>query len=503
MANAESFGWDLKKLSDRGKFAVIDARPSPEIIQAGEFDLLGLLSVAGLKMRALKAQRIVFDGLDVLLSLLPDMRARQREAHRLHDWLLQQDITAILTAKSSGHFNSGLTEHTEHLRFMVDCALSLQHEFVQGVAQRAVRITKFRGSSFSENEAPMIIGPSGLQIASPPQKYMQEISASDKRVSSGVDRLDQMLGGGYFEQASILITGAPGTAKTTLAGAFAQACCERNLRTLYVSFDSSPAEITRNLGSVGLRLDRFRRSGVLRMEGATATEGSSEKHFLEIRQAACEHRAKCLIIDPVSALAKQGNECTAYGVVERLTIWTKREGITVLSTSLLDGAGPENIGTPLRVSTIADTWIHLSYNVLAGERNRALTIIKSRGTEHSNQVRELILKKSGIDLADVYTAGGEVLMGTLRWEKEQAEREAEHQRTFEAQNRLDELRREERRLAAQLQSSAQELATLESRRKNLERREVERIAQKAESRAGLGKIRFADRPARSPRSTRK
>jgi circadian clock protein KaiC len=66
----------------------------------------------------------------------------------------------------------------------------------------------------------------------------------------------------------------------------------------------------------------------------------------------------------------------------------------------------------------------LSYLVQAGERNRGLSIIKSRGTAHSNQVRELVLSDAGVTLTDTYSAGGEVLMGTMRWEKERAERVA-------------------------------------------------------------------------------
>jgi circadian clock protein KaiC len=65
--------------------------------------------------------------------------------------------------------------------------------------------------------------------------------------------------------------------------------------------------------------------------------------------------------------------------------------------------------------------------VQAGERNRGMSIIKSRGTAHSNQVRELILSDSGVTLADIFTAGGEVLMGTMRWEKESAERVADEE----------------------------------------------------------------------------
>ncbi|MDF3071232.1 MAG: circadian clock protein KaiC, partial [Polyangiaceae bacterium] len=93
-----------------------------------------------------------------------------------------------------------------------------------------------------------------------------------------------------------------------------------------------------------------------------------------------------------------------------------------VSTSLLGNKAPLSEETPIGISTIADTWMHLSYVGHAGERNRALTIIKSRGTAHSNQVRELILASTGLSLPEPYLAGGEVLMGTLRWERENEQR---------------------------------------------------------------------------------
>jgi hypothetical protein len=82
--------------------------------------------------------------------------------------------------------------------------------------------------------------------------------------------------------------------------------------------------------------------------------------------------------------------------------------VTAIITSLVDGDDPQAEATELQISTIADTWIHLSYQVRGGERNRALTIVKSRGTQHSNQVRELVLSAAGPALADVYSSGGEV-----------------------------------------------------------------------------------------------
>jgi circadian clock protein KaiC len=211
---------------------------------------------------------------------------------------------------------------------------------------------------------------------------------------------------------------------------------------------------------------------------ARSTSGSAETHMVRIRETAHAQGSRCVVVDPISALSKSGNKGNARDVVERLIDWAKAESITLFCTSLLDANNPAMEGTPLQVSTLADTWIHLSYLVHAGERNRALSIIKSRGTSHSNQVRELILDARGVTLADIYTAGGEVLMGTMRWEKEQAERlaaaeaeaAAERQRllleaeTFELEGRLKALQHEltaRRAGMASLRETAQSTAAAE------------------------------------------
>jgi circadian clock protein KaiC len=106
---------------------------------------------------------------------------------------------------------------------------------------------------------------------------------------------------------------------------------------------------------------------------------------------------------------------------------TKRENITLLMTSLLEDRDPTREASQLQISTVADNWIHLSYLEQGGERNRTLTIVKARGIGHSNQLRELVLSSKGLDLSDVYSAGGEVLLGSLRWQKEISE-QADRQR---------------------------------------------------------------------------
>ncbi|MGZ5233560.1 MAG: ATPase domain-containing protein, partial [Burkholderiales bacterium] len=401
-------------------------QPRPDLIQSGNFDLSGMLAALEVQIKDMGARRIVFDALDIVLALLPDPAAKRRELYRLHEWLLARELTGLITSKAGGDETSSISQQPfGFMQFMVDCAVILNHCVVQGVSQRNLRVQKYRGSSFDENESPFLIGTGGLEVAAARTLGRMHAKASNERVSSGVKRLDTMLGGGYYRGASVLITGFPGTAKTTLSGAFAEAACERGERTLFVSFDSDSNEVIRDLASVGIRLDRHVKSGRLRMASARTITGSAETYLVRIKTLAKEHRARCLVIDPVSTWSKSGSDLSAHSVAERLSDWSKADGTTLLCTSLLDEMSSQTEdGLPVRISTLADTWIHLSYLVQAGERNRGLSIIKSRGTAHSNQVRELILSDAGVTLTDTYTAGGEVLMGTLRWEKERAERVA-------------------------------------------------------------------------------
>lgn len=369
------------------------------------------------------ARRIVLDALDIVLALLPDDASRRREVYRLHEWLVERGLTALITVKASGEASAMGQPPFGFMHFMVDCAVILSHGVVLGASQRNLRVQKFRGSAFNENEVPFVIGKTGFDVAIARTLGRREPSVTKERVTSGVGRLDTMLGGGYYRGASVLITGFAGTAKTTLSGAFAEAACRRGERTMFVSFDPNGSEVIRNLASVGIQLGRHLKNGTLCMRSGQTITGSVESFLVRIKTQVREHRARCLVIDPVSTFPKSGNEATSYGVAERLIDWTKSEGVTLLCTSVLDAiSGQTEAGAPPQISTLADTWIHLNYLVQAGERNRGLSIIKSRGTAHSNQVRELILSDAGVTLADIYTAGGEVLMGTLRWEKERAER---------------------------------------------------------------------------------
>jgi circadian clock protein KaiC len=396
IANAATFGWDLPALV-RKKLFFLDAHLSPDVVKAGEFDLAGMLAVLQAKAAQLHAKRIVFDGIDVLLTLLNDPVAERRELYRIRDWLIETGLTGIITQKVGG---SEADQRYGFLQFMVDCVVILQHQVVDGSVFRSLRLQLTNR------------GPTELRY-----------DVTDERVSTGLARLDNMLRGGYHRGSNVLISGAPGTAKSTLCGLFAAAACRRGERTLYVSFDEGAAQIVRNLGSVGIRLAPYQKSGLLKIYSTRTRGPNVEDQFAALRALVSAHRPRCLVIDPLSALSAKVAHLASADAAQQFLDYLKKEGITVINTSLMDGLNTDE-ATATGISTIADTWIHVSYIVQDGERNRALTIVKSRGTGHSNQVRELTLSSEGVSITDVFIAQGKVLMGVARWEWEQGEQAA-------------------------------------------------------------------------------
>jgi len=426
IANAATFGWDLPAL-ERRKLFFLDARLSPESVKAGEFDLVGMLALLAAKAREIRAKRIVFDGIDVLLGLLDDPVAERREIYRIRDWLLQTGLTGIITQKVGGL--TVVDQNYSYLQFMVDCVVVLRHEVVDGSAYRNLRVKKYRGSGFAGDEFPITLTNQGLQLTNRgPTELQYEVS--DERISSGLPRLDNMLRGGYRCGSNVLISGAPGTAKSTLSALFAAAACRRGERTLYVSFNEAAIEIVRNLRSVGIRLAPHVKSGLLKMYSTRTRGPNIEDQFAELRAQVRAHRPRCLVIDPLSALSTKIAHLASADAAQQFLDFLKSEGITVVNTSLMDGLNTDE-ATTTGISTTADTWIHVSYVVQDGERNRALTIVKARGIGHSNQVRELKLSDDGVSLTDVFAAQGKVLMGVARWEWEQQE-QAGKKRTLAA-----------------------------------------------------------------------
>jgi len=463
LRDAASFRWGAD-LAASERWRLVDARPDPDTQAAGSFDLEGLLAGIGSYCEALGATWIVIDGIDRLLRLDPDARSAVNHVSRLNDWCREQGITLLLTGKRIDR-DSSQPAYLEGIEFMLDTVLVLATELVHRRLNRRFRIAKYRGNAHTTDELAVVIDDDGFQVPYDDVPPAEVAAASSERVSTGVARLDKVLGGGPYRGSTVLISGQPGTAKTTLAVGFARAAAERGERALYVSFDEFSDRIVRNVASVGIDLQPAIDAGHLHIRTREAWRALIEEHYLRIQALIDELQPDCLVLDPVSALLKANSAETAFVTTERLIGQAAARGITTVLTSLVGREDPTAEGTLSHVSTLADTWITLAYHVRGGERNRSLSVVKSRGSAHSNQVRELLLSGEGVDLADIYQYGSEVLMGTARLQKE-SEQAADNQ-----QQRAERLRRK-RQLERELEQARMRSAEAES--------ETERLADELE-----------------------
>ncbi|MEX0870972.1 MAG: circadian clock protein KaiC [Aquisalimonadaceae bacterium] len=455
MDTSTGFDWNLAGLVD-SHIAMVDADVNSFELASRSFDIGGLLATAQARAESMNASRVVFDGIDVLLGLLQDRRDAQRELYRLRAWLRETGLTIIITAKDEND-TPLYGAYPGFLDYVADCVIHLGFRGTNRAElfQRSLQILKYRGSAHPSHPIPFVVTERGLELLCGSDiRFTHPVFLN--RLPTGVKELDEMLDGGYLQGSSTLISGVPGTAKTTLASAFAAAAAARGEPTLLVSFDEAEDQIIRNVRSVGLDLSTPRDAGLLHIVSLRASGASAEQRFITIRRLIEDVQPRHLIVDPLSALVKASGEEVAGTVADELLVRCKQLGMTVIMTTLLGGAGAAE-ETDSHISTIADNWINLSYNILGGERNRALTVIKARGTAHSNQVRELILEHAGLRLEDVYTSGGSVLMGTARMEREHNERELERHRieehdrfVHELENGIHAMQEQQRELSRQL-----------------------------------------------------
>jgi circadian clock protein KaiC len=444
--NVASLGFNLPALCARKKLRMDYVRVErSEILESGAFDLEGLFIRLGTAIDEIGAKRVVLDSIETLFCGFANTQILRAELRRLFTWLKTKGVTAVITAESG----DGRVTRDGIEEYVADCVIMLDHRVEDENSVRRMRIVKYRGSVHGTSEYPFLIGRTGFSIM-PLSSLTLDHTAPLERVSTGVPSLDAMLGGkGYYRGTSILLSGVAGTGKSSLAAHFVLAACQRGERALYISSEQSPDEVIRNMRSIGIDLQPWVKKGLLRFYAARAGSFGLERHLVTVNDIVGEFKPNVVVVDPVTNFTLAGSIFEVKSMVTRLIDMFKSLQITALFTSLTAGEGRPELNE-LSISSQVDAWLWLRNLESNGERNRGLYVYKSRGMQHSNQIREFIMTDQGVQLLTVYTGSSGLVTGSARVEQETKERAAEDGRKRELRGKVLGMEQKHQQLEARI-----------------------------------------------------
>lgn len=486
IANVRSMGFDLAKLVEEKKIVLDHVHiERSEIEETGEYDLEGLFIRLGHAIDSIGAKRVVLDTVEALFAGLPDHAILRAELRRLFRWLKDRGMTALITAEKG---EEGITRYGLE-EYVADCVISLDHRVTEQISTRRLRVVKYRGSAHGTNEYPFLIGERGISVL-PITSLRLDHRVSTERVRTGINGLDAMLGGeGLFRGASILVSGSAGTGKSSISATLVDAACRRGERALLFAYEESAAQIIRNMKSIGIDLGRWVKKGLLQIHASRPTLHGLEEHLAMMYATVASFQPSVVAVDPISNLSFERESLEVRPTLMRLIDHLKSDQITGVFTSLTHGSSSFDAAEDSQsgVSSLMDVWLLLRNTEHNGERNRTLYVLKARGMNHSNQVREFVLGDKGIQLRSVYLGPNGVLTGTSRVAqeaREQAEkalRKEEHERhlrkyaikrkVIEAQ--ISVLQAEAEAEAAELDFSV----SRETQQEDVARRSIDRLAE--------------------------
>ena len=490
--NVASFGFNVNSLIEKKKLEIDHVQLERNQVN-GPYDLDGLFIRLDLALKKVDAKRVVLDSVDMLFMALPNPVLIREEIRRLLHWLKDRGLTVVITTESG---DGNLTRDGME-EYVSDCVIVLENRVTRHTATRLLRIVKYRGSAHGSNEFPFLIGERGISVL-PITVLSLDLPVSAERVSTGVARLDAMLGGeGYYRGSTILISGPPGSGKSSLAAKFAQATCARGERCLYFSLEEPRNQIIRNMRSVGIDLQPLLDSGLLQFVMTRPSLHGLEMHLAKFHQAINDFKPSVVIFDPISTLHSIEDPTALRSMLLRLVNFLKSQQITSHFVTLSShGALPT---TPeIGISSLIDSWLQLRDIETNGERNRLMLVLKSRGMPHSNQMREFTLSERGIELSDVYVGSAGVLTGSARLAQEAQEKLTALAHKYDIEYHTQELDRKRKLKDAQIAALEAEFSATQSELARLTELDRQGAIESGETRKKMSKLRQSDILTASP-----
>ncbi len=412
--NMAGFGWDIPAWEAEGKWAFVDASPEPGEPQvvAGGYDLGALLVRIEHAVEKVGARRVVLDSLGGVLAQLDDDATIRRELFRIARALRGMGVTSIITAERVE--DGGPISRYGVEEFVSDNVIVLRNALQEEVRRRTVEILKFRGTGHQKGEWPFTIVPGQGVVVIPLSALELKQKSSAARVTSGIEELDAMCGGGFFRDSIILVSGPTGTGKTLVTTEFLAGGDASGERCLLFAFEESREQLVRNATGWGVDFARMEAEGRLRIVCAYPESAALEDHLIHMKREIEAFRPQRVAVDSLSALERVAPLKGFREFVIGLVSFVKHQEIPGLFTSTTSSLlGGDSI-TETHISTITDSIILLRYVEMHGQMRRGLTVLKMRGSLHDKEIREFTIDGDGMHVGAAFREVTGILSGHFR-----------------------------------------------------------------------------------------
>ena len=393
--NFASLGINLQSLIDRNLLTLLNVdirQPFPaEPEKASEIGSW-FIKLAD-AIASSKAKRVAIDIIDTLFQQVTDDATLRLQLQGLFNWLKGLGLTIVCTAESG---TDTLTQRGME-EYIADCVIKLDYRVTEQLSTRRLRVIKYRGAGHPADEFPFVIDHRGITLI-PITSIRLEHKPSGEHIPTGIADLDAMLDNrGFFRESSILLSGTPGSGKTSFTFSFIDAACRRGERCLYFGFEESAAQTIHNMKSIGLDLQQWVKNRLLQLHTSRVSMFGLETHLITIYRVLQEFRPAVVVLDPISTLTDVGSVRQSKSIITRLIDFLKMHQITAMFTDLMHEE-KISVATEEEISSLIDTWILLRDVEKNYERFRTLLILKSRGMAHSNKVCQFLMTDNGIRL---------------------------------------------------------------------------------------------------------
>lgn len=409
--NMEGFGWDIERWETEKKWAFVDASPKPfeNLVEAGDYDLQGLLVRIKRAIAKVGAKRVCLDSVGAIFTQLTDTATVRRELFNLASTLNSMNVTTVMTAERTMEYGEVARYGVEE--FVADNVILLRNPLEEEKRRRTIEILKFRGTSHQKGEFPFSILSEGGILVIPLSALELKQRSSSRRTGSGSKDLDEMCGGGFFQDSIVLVSGATGTGKTLMATEFMKGAGAEGERAMFFAYEESTDQLHRNASGWGVDFEALIREKKLKMICEYPENRSLDDHLLSIQRHVKEFKPTRIVIDSLSALERVSTIRSYREFVVGLTAFIKEQEISAMFTAttptLLGGSSV----TEAHISTITDSIILLRYVEIFGEMRRGVTVPKMRGSSHDKNIREFIIDGKGMHIGQPFRGVTGILSG--------------------------------------------------------------------------------------------